>query len=90
VLGSKVVTTAEFLMKLFKLSLGLLAANVVSTWLVSDNLARLLLLVVVNGAATVLLFRVLNMVSHSDIERYIGSNSRAGTVIERLLIRGTS
>jgi O-antigen/teichoic acid export membrane protein len=90
VFKGKVVVTAEFLMKLLKLSLGLLAANVLCTWLISSDLPRMLLLVVVNGAATVLLFRLLNMVSHSDIEQYIGSNSRAGTVIERLLIRGTS
>lgn len=90
ILRSKPVATIDFALKLLKLSVGLLAVNCLSTWLVRDNLPRALLLFIVNGAATVLLFRALKMVSHSDIEQYVGGGSRAGVMIERLLVGGTT
>jgi O-antigen/teichoic acid export membrane protein len=80
------VASNEFALKLVKLSVGLLAVNGISTWLVQDNLPRMVLLVIANVAGTVLLYRVLKMVSQSDIEQYVGRNSRAGIMMERLLV----
>jgi O-antigen/teichoic acid export membrane protein len=86
ILKSKPIATRAFALKLSKLVVGLVAVNGISTWLVHNNFPRTLLMIIANPVTTVLLIRLLKMISHSDIERYIGSSSRTGIVIERLLI----
>ena len=88
VLGSKVVATKEFAFKLTKLTVGLLTANILAVWMVRDDLPRVLVLMVANAIATVALLRILQMVSHSDIERYVGRSSLAGIVMDKLLVGG--
>jgi hypothetical protein len=90
ILGSKPIATKGFALQLFKLSVGLIAVNGISSWLVQNNVQRSVLLILANAVATLVLIRILKMVTHSDIDRYLGGNSRTGIVVEKLLIGETS
>jgi hypothetical protein len=75
--------------KVIKLALGLTILNGLGMFMIQDERLRIIVLMILNIAGTVFLFRRLRLVSAGDVEQYAVGFDRLGSMLEKLLVRET-
>jgi len=84
-LGSPPFLPGPLRWKLVRVGLALAAANVAVVVAQFRPPVQLALMLGANGAGTVMLFRRFGVITEADVERYLGRDSRAGTLLGKLL-----
>lgn len=89
ILGGQILDSENLKVRMLVLMgcLGLL--NGIVSVVVEGNWMRIITLVLVNAAATTMLFRQLKLITAGDVDRYVGRQSRVGIMLERILVRDT-
>ena len=89
ILGSRPVSSRDWGGKVIKLALGLTILNGLGMFMIQDERLRIIVLMILNIAGTVFLFRRLRLVSAGDVEQYAVGFDRLGSMLEKLLVRET-
>jgi O-antigen/teichoic acid export membrane protein len=86
-LNSKSITSKDFGLKIFMHMICLVIVNIILTYTIQGEWLRINLLIITNGLATIVLYRLLKMITINDIDRYVGINNRFGLLLGKLFVQ---
>ncbi|MBI2619510.1 MAG: oligosaccharide flippase family protein [Ignavibacteriales bacterium] len=88
-LGNQILGSRILRLRVLTLMAGLLLVNALVSAIAEGDWVRIAVQLTANVVATIALFRQLKMITADDLNRYVGRQSRLGTMLERVLVRGT-